>query len=125
MKAKALSGNKEIIDSGFIILGSEDSELTLKVPFSEGFDGELHFTFVESADQGGVKTESVDGKDNALHFTCRNFGTSNGAHTVMPIEIGEDEGHKLLIHLWSAIDGPDGNRMRRFQYTIYKECSNE
>ena len=92
----------QIIDSNIVLLDASDSVLYIPVTIENHNEGKLKIRFVKDNDpnMSGIKTE-LHAEDNTLELICINMGDTSGKFSLHPVPLGEWNGKKLLIHIYT------------------------
>ena len=101
MNIKIFSEEKEIVDSGSVILFDKNSDLKFDIKSTEyNFNFTLKFNFIDNGDEvtkgeSRIKTK-IDG--NIINLTCYNFNNSLGIAPVSPYELATIGGRELYLN---------------------------
>lgn len=112
------TNNHIVLDTNMVIL--DDPYTTLSIPFiyMDEYLGELRLKFVKK--EGSAVEISTFSDEKVLTIQCVNFKEAAGRFTKKPIDIGDVNGKKCKMHIWSSLDG-DEACTRRVEYTIFME----
>lgn len=108
-----------VLVSESLILDRPDTSVSIPIVYQGEDKGViiLRFTEKEDVNTGGIKHSIENG---ALVLECFNFTESFGRFTSEPLDIGDLDGKKLSLQIWSALNGNE-TKIRRLQFTLFME----
>lgn len=115
------SGNYELIDSKSILLFDNENPLEIEEVFNDQFKVMLRIIMVDDETKKYSIQYNVDVTKNIVEYKCFNFNNSLGTGTRKPIEVGNLEGKKFYIHFWIYALGDDEAKVKRIEYSIWRE----
>ena len=101
MNIKIFSGEKEIVDSGSVILFNKDSNLEFDVKNAEyNFNFTLKINFIDNGDEVTKGERNIKAKidGNIINLTCYNFNNTLGTAPVSPYNLATIGGRELYLN---------------------------
>lgn len=109
--------DKRLIDSGMFFLPEKQNNTTLFLQIDGISEGKIILSFSDKVGQEmGADIQPVEG---GISIEFINFGGTLGSGTTSPVLIGDHEGKRLWLHLWSYTYSE--NKVRKVEYTIFEE----
>ena len=117
MKFKVEVGNYEVIESNFILMDQNETEVAIYLKMDRASKGKLVMKFVEDASgEKGIKGHIREGN---LYITCYNFDSAAEVATNKAIVIADYNGKNIKLQFRCSFVG--NGEIRKVEYTIYKE----
>lgn len=120
-KTNIFSDNCELVDSKSVILFGGDKPVEIEEIFNNSFKIIIKITMEKKEGDEQALQLNVDPATNTIEYRCFNFDNPLGTGTSKPIEIGTIENKKIYIHFWIYAMGSDNSKIRRLEYSIWKE----
>ena len=120
MNIKIFSGEKEIVDSGSIILFDKNSDLKFDIKSTEhNFNFTLKFNFIDNGDEVAKGERNIKAKidGNIINLECYNFNNTLGTAPVSPYKLATIGGRDLYLNF--IVYQLSEESSKHIIYTIY------
>lgn len=109
--------DKRLIDSGMFFLPEKQCNTTLALHLDINPVDKIFLLFVDQVGQD--MHADIHPAEDGISIEFVNFGGALGSGTTSPILIGEHDGKKIWMHLWTYTYSE--NKVRKVEYSIYEE----
>jgi len=107
-----------VLESRMILMDEPMSELCIKLVIDDTEFRTMRIYFRNESEETSSRFAAKI-ENHELIMECINFNSALGTGTENPMRIGEHQGKRLMLHLWSYMLGNES--VRKVEYTIFRE----
>ncbi|MBR0343418.1 MAG: hypothetical protein IJH64_14440 [Oscillospiraceae bacterium] len=118
---KITSNDYEVVDSGIVFFFKNDYPMELKKRFNNGALVNIRIIVKDDETERQDLLVNVNQDESVVEYTCINFNNAFGTGTNEPVEVATIDDKKYFLHFWIYTLGDNENRVRKMEYTVWKE----